>query len=96
MGTLQMRMLGSDTAPALWDDVYLVAGPWQPGREQDQCSGDTGANALVLDAPTTPVNTSSSGLGEPWSSQYELGQIQPILPDPGLRVHKARSIMGTE
>lgn len=45
-----------NTAPALQDDVYLVAGPWQPGRGQDQCLGDAGADALVLGAPTiTPV-----------------------------------------
>lgn len=40
--------------PALRDDVYLVACPQQPGRGQDQGSGNASAKALVPDAPTTP------------------------------------------
>lgn len=55
-----------NTAPALQDNIYFVAGPWQPGRGQDQCLGDAGADALVLDAPTiTPVRAGSNSAHSP-------------------------------
>lgn len=66
-------------APALWDEVSLVAGPQQPGNGQDRGSGDTSADALVLGAPNTPCkNEAEQGCESPSHPSTSWAKFSPF------------------
>lgn len=68
-----------NAAPALRDDVYLVAGPWQPGRGQERCLGDAGADALVPDAPATHVNMKQCRAGRALHPSMNWAKFSPFF-----------------